>query len=60
MVMKDSLLTICKYKVLNSVVELHLLGLNRENHTKKLLVVFCSFLLIPQTPDDWVQVLHAN
>jgi len=48
--MKDSLLTAHMYwSALHCVVELHLLGLHRENHTKKLLVLCCSFLLLLRT-----------
>jgi hypothetical protein len=48
--MKDSLLTTHMYwSALHCVVGLHLLGLPREKHTKKLLVVCCSLLLLPRT-----------
>ena len=52
--MKDSLLTTHMYwSALHCVVELHLSGLHREKCTKKLLVVCCSFLLLPRTWADW-------
>ena len=50
----DSLLTTRMYwSALHCVVELHLSGLHRKKCTKKLLVVCCSFLLLPQTLADW-------
>ena len=52
--MKDSLLMPYMYwSALHCVVELHLSGLHREKRTKKLLVVYCSFLQLPQTLADW-------
>ena len=54
-VMKDSSLTTHKYwSALQCLDELHLSGLHREKHTKKLLVVCCSFLLLLQTQADWM------
>jgi hypothetical protein len=35
------------------VVELQLSGLHTEKSTKKLLVVYCSFLPLPQARADW-------
>ena len=59
--MKDSSLTTCMYwSALHCVVELHLSGLHRKKHTKKFLVVCCSFLPLPQTPADWMQMLRQD
>jgi hypothetical protein len=52
----NSLLTTHTYSsALHCIVELHFWGLHRENcpKKKKLLVVCCSFLLLPQTQADW-------
>ena len=38
---------------LHCLIDLHWLGLHREKHTKKLLVVCCSFLLLPRTLANW-------
>jgi hypothetical protein len=52
--MEDSLLTTCMYWfALHCGVELHLSGLHREKRTKKLLMVYCSLLLLPITLADW-------
>jgi hypothetical protein len=52
--MKDSLSTTHMYwSALHCIAELHLLGLHRETCIKKLRVVFCGFLLLPQTQADW-------
>ena len=45
-VIKDSLLRTQMYwSTLQCIVELHLSGLHREKHTKKLVVVCCNFFL---------------
>ena len=41
------------WSALLCIAELHLLGLHREKHIKKLLVVCGSFLLLLQIPADW-------
>jgi hypothetical protein len=41
------------WSALHCIVELHLSGLHREKCTRELLVVFCSFLLLPKTQANW-------
>jgi hypothetical protein len=57
--MKDSLLRACMYwSALHCIVELHLSVFHREKHTKKLLAVCYSFLLLPRTWTGWMHVLR--
>jgi hypothetical protein len=54
------LTTLMYWSTLHCMVELHLSGLHTGKHTKKLLVVYCTFLPPPQTQVYWMQNLRQK
>ena len=52
MMKRSLLMTHMCWSALHGIVELHLSGAYREEHTKKVLVVCCSFLLLPRNQAD--------